>query len=107
MLVIGGGDGEGRWLGAPYAPHKHFGLEVVVVVRARTMLRPSSYLGDAILPCTYILYYVYLPNRFIHAYRTHLGLSLSPALNLVSHRGEVRGATRPQVMRSGWGGYAN
>ena len=62
MLVIGGGDGEGRWLGAPYTPHKHFGLEVVVVVRARTMLRPSSYLGDAILPCTYILYYVYLPD---------------------------------------------
>ena len=27
------------------------------------MLPPSSYLGDAILTCTYIPYYVYLPDR--------------------------------------------
>ena len=27
------------------------------------LLRPSSYLGDTILSCTYIPYYVYLPDR--------------------------------------------
>ena len=27
------------------------------------LLRPSSYLGDAILSCNYIPYYVYLPDR--------------------------------------------
>ena len=29
----------------------------------KILLRPSSYLGDTILSCTYIPYYVYLPDR--------------------------------------------